>query len=67
MPPPSDSTLAISNPAALFVDAANNNYALKAGSPAANAGTFLTQVTDDIVGTARPQGGVYDIGAYESF
>ena len=57
----------ISDPAALFVNPAGNDYRLKSGSPAANAGTILAQVTDDIVGTARPQGGAYDIGAYESF
>jgi hypothetical protein len=45
----------------------NNDYRLKAGSPAANAGTSLSLVTDDIAGTPRPQGGAYDIGAYESF
>jgi len=57
----------ISTPAALFVNPANNNYQLKQGSPAVNAGTALAQVTDDIVGTSRPQGGLYDIGCYESF
>jgi parallel beta-helix repeat protein len=57
----------ISNPSALFVDASNNDYRLKAGSPAANAGTILTEVTADLAGVARPQGGAYDIGCYESF
>ena len=56
----------ISTPTALFVDPANNNYHLKAGSPAINAGTTLADVTDDLEGTARPQGAAYDIGCYEA-
>jgi parallel beta-helix repeat protein len=56
----------LSTPTALFVDPVNNNYQLKAGSPAADAGATLTQVTDDITGKPRPLGG-YDIGAYETF
>ncbi len=55
----------LSTPAALFVDPANDDYHLKTGSPAINAGTTLTEVTDDLEGTARPQGGAYDIGCYE--
>jgi hypothetical protein len=55
----------LSTPAALFVDPANDNYHLKVGSPAINAGTTLTEVVDDLEGRARPQGGVYDIGCYE--
>ena len=57
----------IATPAQLFVNAAANDYRLVSGSPAVNAGTALAQVTDDIVGTARPKGGLYDIGCYESF
>ncbi len=49
----------------LFVDAANANFALKSGSPAIDAGQALSEVTTDINGVTRPQGGVYDIGAYE--
>jgi hypothetical protein len=55
----------ISTPAALFVNAGANNYHLKAGSPAIDAGTPLADVTDDIDGRARPQNAVYDIGCYE--
>ncbi len=47
------------------VDAANDDYHLKATGPAVNAGTTLTDVTDDIEGTSRPQGTAYDIGCYE--
>jgi hypothetical protein len=57
----------VSEPAGLFVDAAQNDYRLKVGSPAANAGTLLPQVTDDLLNVARPQGGLHDIGCYESF
>jgi parallel beta-helix repeat protein len=57
----------ISTPAALFVDPANSDYRLRPGSPAINAGTLLPQVTDDLAGTKRPLGGLYDIGCYESF
>ena len=55
----------IATPAQLFVDPANNNYALKAGSPAIDAGVALPQVPTDILGVTRPQGLAYDIGAYE--
>lgn len=57
----------VSDPAALFVNAASNDYHLKAGSPAVNAGATLPQVTDDLAGVKRPLGGLYDIGCYESF
>lgn len=41
-------------------------YSLKSGSPAINRGQNPElDVTDDIAGSARPQGGRYDIGAYE--
>jgi hypothetical protein len=55
----------VATPAQLFVDPANNNYALKAGSPAIDAGVTLPQVPTDILGVTRPQGLAYDIGAYE--
>lgn len=48
-----------------FVDAANKNFALKSGSAAINAGQTLSEVTTDFAGNSRPQGGAYDIGAYE--
>jgi hypothetical protein len=47
-----------------FVDAANINLRLKAGSPGIDAGTALP-LTTDIDGAARPQGAGYDVGAYE--
>jgi parallel beta-helix repeat protein len=58
----------VSTASSLFVDSPNNNYHLKTGSPAANAGTNLSpDVTIDLDGVARPQGSAYDIGCYESF
>jgi PKD repeat protein len=56
-------------PAQLFVNPGANDYRLKAGSPAINVGigTFnsKTAPTTDLLGSARPFGGGYDIGAYE--
>ena len=48
----------------LFVDAANNNYQVQAGSPAIDAGLTLSLVTTDINGKSRPAGS-YTIGAYQ--
>jgi len=48
-----------------FVDVANGNFALRSSSPAINAGQALAEVTTDINGVSRPQGGAYDIGAFE--
>ncbi|MHC4714982.1 MAG: choice-of-anchor Q domain-containing protein, partial [Planctomycetota bacterium] len=49
----------------LFTDPGNDDYTLKSTSPAKDAGTTRSEVTDDIVGTARPQGSAYDMGCYE--
>jgi len=56
----------ISTPNDLFVNPTNDDYHLKTGSPAINAGTSLAGVTDDLDGISRPQGGAYDVGCYES-
>jgi parallel beta-helix repeat protein len=61
-----DSHSIVSDPSALFVNPAANDYRLKPGSPAVNAGATLPQVADDLLGVKRPQGGLYDIGCYES-
>jgi len=50
---------------ALFVNPAGFDFHLKNDSPARDAGTTLTDVTDDSEGAARPQGAAYDIGCYE--
>jgi hypothetical protein len=48
-----------------FVSAPAHNYALAPGSLAIDAGITLPGVTTDRIGTARPQGHGYDVGAYE--
>ena len=53
----------------LFVDAAAGNFQLKAGSPALNIGADLSAVVGGFTlsknGALRPQGGAWDIGAFE--
>ena len=51
--------------ATAFVNVVANDYHLAAGSPALNSGERLEDVTIDRDGVERPQGGGYDIGAYE--
>lgn len=48
-----------------FTDAAGGDFTLQTGSVAVNAGATIGSVTTDRIGTARPQGAAYDIGAYE--
>jgi parallel beta-helix repeat protein len=55
----------LATPAQLFVDPANHDYRLKAGSPAINAGINRSDLTTDILGNSRPSGGATDVGAYE--
>ena len=55
----------IATPTQLFANNAANDYHLVAGSPAVDAGTATDAPATDIVGTPRPQGAGYDIGAYE--
>ncbi len=50
----------------LFVNAATNDFHLRAGSPAIDAGLSLATVVNDLDGTSRPRGAGYDIGAYEA-
>jgi parallel beta-helix repeat protein len=57
----------ISTASALFVNAAGEDYRLKAGSPAIDQGTSTNAPPTDIAGATRPQGAGIDIGAYESF
>ena len=52
-------------PNPLFVNAAAGDFDLQPGSPAIDAGISVSSVTTDIAGTPRPQGGGYDIGAFE--
>jgi hypothetical protein len=48
-----------------FVNAAANDYRLAAGSVAIDAGVAIAGVATDRLGTRRPQGYAYDVGAYE--
>lgn len=48
-----------------FVNAAALDFTLQPTSPAIDAGQSLAEVVTDIKNTPRPQGGAYDIGAYE--
>lgn len=74
--PGSEANKVVANP--LFVDASSANFALQAASPAVHAGNpveeaafaaFQTRygfgIKKDYLGTARPQGARWDIGAYE--
>jgi hypothetical protein len=49
-----------------FVDAANHNFKLAAGSAAIDASTHNAATDLDLDGVQRPQGKAYDIGAYEA-
>jgi len=51
----------------LFVNAAVNDYRLQHSSPAKDTGSLLTEILEGYDGASRPQGGGYDIGAYESY
>jgi len=48
-----------------FADADADDFHLLSGSAARNAGTTLTEVTDDFDKVARPQESAYAIGAFE--
>ena len=55
----------VATAAALFVDAAGNDYHLSASSPARDAGVANADLVVDRDGVARPQGTGVDVGAYE--
>jgi len=55
----------VSTAAAVFANAASNDYHLTATSPARDAGTTLPDLPTDLDGNARPQGPAFDCGAYE--
>jgi len=48
-----------------FIKAGNGDFHLQANSPAIDAGILIAGFTTDLEGTARPQHGGWDIGAYE--
>ena len=60
-----DTNSAVAAPAAIFVDPAGDDYYPQETGPAVDTGTILGDVDDDLVGTPRPQGAGFDIGAYE--
>ena len=63
--PSSPGNMVTSN--AYYVNAANRDYRLVAGSPPVDAGADLSSVVSvDKDGTARPMGTAFDMGAYES-
>jgi hypothetical protein len=49
----------------LFVNAGEDDYDLRPGSPAIDRGRPVTGVDDDVEGVARSHGSSIDIGAYE--
>lgn len=48
-----------------FVDPSSYDLRLKSLSPARNRGVSIEGLTQDFEGTARPQGGAFEIGAFE--
>jgi len=48
-----------------FSDSINNDFRLQPSSPAIDHGDSLFEVQFDIIGTSRPQGPRWDMGAYE--
>ena len=48
-----------------FTNSGSADFTLLASSPAIDVGKTLTDVLKDYVGTNRPQGAAYDMGAYE--
>jgi hypothetical protein len=48
-----------------FVNATTHNYGLVVGSRAIDTGATIAGVSVDRIGTKRPQGLAYDVGAYE--
>lgn len=48
-----------------FTNYATRDLTLTVGGAAVDAGTSVGSVTDDLIGTPRPQNGIYDEGAYE--
>ena len=55
----------VATPATLFLNAAEKDFQLKAGSKAIRAGTSRNAPAHDLVGTERPKNVTPDIGAYK--
>lgn len=62
-------TITIDADATSFASVGNSwqvmNYSLSSGSPAIDAGSAENDVTQDFIGTPRPTGSAFDMGAYE--
>jgi hypothetical protein len=61
----SDKHSLVATPSQLFVNGSADDYHLKSGSPAIDAGTSQNAPTYDLGGGHRPVNAAYDIGAYE--
>jgi hypothetical protein len=55
----------VATPAQLFIDPSQDDYHLKEGSPAVDAGELRADVPYDLDCTVRPLGATHDIGSYE--
>ncbi len=60
-----DPSSALATVEELFEDPAADDYHLKQGSPAVDAGETLADVPADLEGTPRPVGPAFDAGAFE--
>ncbi len=60
-----DTVSSVSNTNPLYTNPSANDFTLQSTSPAINAGATLAFVPKDFLGTSRPQGSAYDIGAFE--
>jgi hypothetical protein len=60
-----DESSVVSDSAAVFLDAAGDDYHLSMTSPAVDSGTAMNAPAGDLEGNARPAGPGVDIGAYE--
>lgn len=62
-------TITVSGDATSYASIGNSwqvmSYTIGAGSAAIDVGTDMDDVVDDIIGTPRPTGSGYDMGAYE--
>jgi parallel beta-helix repeat protein len=56
----------VATPEEVFADVAQDDYRLRAGSPAIDAGIAVSEVASDLDGVSRPQGSRCDIGCYEA-
>jgi len=50
-----------------FVDLLGHDYRLKNSSPCRDVGVNIQDLTDDIIGSSRPEGVGFDMGAYEGY